>query len=175
MNDDALKHIRDKAGINKEPWNKGLLMRNPFNTLGKYLIMKSNFENVNSPIPGHYPSERTLRTIRTRIDWPGVAKDVKDVCASCPICQKAGPAIIAKAPLNPLPVITEPFTRIAMDVFGPLNRTKADNKYILVLMDYATKWPEAFVLSYCKNHCKLSNRSNSQNWGTTRIVNWQWI
>ena len=33
-----------------------------------------------------------------------------------------------------------------MDVFGPLNRTKAGNKYILVLMDYATKWPEAFAL-----------------------------
>ena len=80
------------------------------------------------------------------MDWPGIAKDVKDLCASCPICQKAGPAIIAKAPLNPLPVIKEPFTRIAMDVFGPLNRTKAGNKYILVLMDYATKWPEAFVL-----------------------------
>ena len=60
--------------------------------------------------------------------------------------QKAGPAIIVKAPLNSLPVIKEPFTRIAMDVFGPLNRTKAGNKYILVLMDYATKWPEAFAL-----------------------------
>ena len=80
------------------------------------------------------------------MDRPGVAKGVKDLCASCPICQKAGPAIIAKAPLNPLPVIKEPFTRIAMDVFGPLNRTKAGNKYILVLMDYATKWPEAFAL-----------------------------
>ena len=33
-----------------------------------------------------------------------------------------------------------------MDVFGPLNRTKAGNKYILVLMDYATKWLEAFAL-----------------------------
>ena len=50
------------------------------------------------------------------MDWPGVAKDVKDLCALCPICQKAGPAIIVKAPLNPLPIIKEPFTRIAMDV-----------------------------------------------------------
>ena len=33
-----------------------------------------------------------------------------------------------------------------MDVFGPLNRTKAGNKYILVLMDYATKWLEAIKL-----------------------------
>ena len=33
-----------------------------------------------------------------------------------------------------------------MDVFGPLKRTKRGNKYVLVIMDYATKWPEAFPL-----------------------------
>ena len=68
------------------------------------------------------------------------------MCASCPVCQKAGPAITARAPLQPLPVIREPFTRIAMDVVGPLKRTKRGNKYVLVVMDYATKWPEAFAL-----------------------------
>ena len=80
------------------------------------------------------------------MDWPGAAKDVKDLCTSCSICLKAGPAIIAKTPLNPQLVIREPFTRITVDMFGPLNRIKAGNKYILVLMDYATKWLEAFVL-----------------------------
>ena len=113
-NNDTLKHIRDKAGINKEPyfWHKGVLMRKPYNTLVKDLIMvpkvaRSQILRMahNSPIAGHYASERTLNTIRTHVDWPGVAKDVKNLCASCPICQKAGPAIIVKAPLNPLPVI----------------------------------------------------------------------
>ena len=66
--------------------------------------------------------------------------------ASCPTCQKAKPAIITKAPLHPLPIQKEPFARIAMDVFGPLPPTKAGNKYILVVMDYHTKWPEAFAV-----------------------------
>ena len=65
-NDDALKHIRDKAGINKEPyfWHKGVLMRKPYNTLGKDLIMvpkvtKSRILRMarNSPIARHYASE----------------------------------------------------------------------------------------------------------------------
>ena len=48
-------------------------------------------------VVGHYASERTLSAIRTPMDWPGVAKDVKDLCASSSICQKAGPDIVAKA------------------------------------------------------------------------------
>ena len=118
-NDNTLKHIRDKAGVNEEPyfWHKGVLMRKPYNTLEKDLtivpkVARSRILRMahNFPIAGHYTSERILSTIRTRMDWPGVAKDVKDLCASGPICQKADPAIIAKAPLNPLPVIKEPFT-----------------------------------------------------------------
>ena len=33
-----------------------------------------------------------------------------------------------------------------MDIVGPLKRTKKGNKCLLVIMDYATKWPEAFPL-----------------------------
>ena len=66
-NDDTLKHIRDKAGINKEPyfWHKGVLMRNPYNTLGKDLIMvtkgaRSRILRMahNSPIAGHYAIDK---------------------------------------------------------------------------------------------------------------------
>ena len=66
--------------------------------------------------------------------------------AACAIFQKAKPASTSKAPLQPLPVIKEPLARLAMDIVGPLKRTKKGNKYLLVIMDYATKWPEAFPL-----------------------------
>eukprot|EP00731_Ephydatia_muelleri_P004053 Em0002g229a len=40
----------------------------------------------------------------------------------------------------------EPFSRIAMDIVGPLPRSRAGNKYILVICDYATRYPEAVPL-----------------------------
>ena len=54
--------------------------------------------------------------------------------------------VTTRAPLHPLPIKKEPFKRIAMDVVGPLPCTKSGNKFLLVIMDYATKWPEALAL-----------------------------
>jgi len=46
----------------------------------------------------------------------------------------------------PLPIVSEPFSHIAMDIVGPKPRSRAGNKYILVLCDYATRCPEAVPL-----------------------------
>ena len=43
-------------------------------------------------------------------------------------------------------IIDEPFRRIAMDVVGPLYKTRKGNQYILVVCDYATRYSEAFPL-----------------------------
>jgi transposase InsO family protein len=36
--------------------------------------------------------------------------------------------------------------RIAVDIVGPLNRSRSENRYILVVSDYATRYPEAVAL-----------------------------
>ena len=46
----------------------------------------------------------------------------------------------------PLPIMGEPFTRIAMDMVGPLPMTRHGNRYILVVCDYTTRYPEAFPM-----------------------------
>ena len=51
-----------------------------------------------------------------------------------------------RAPLIPLPIIDEPFRRIAMDIVGPLPKSRAGHRYILVICDYATRYPEAVAL-----------------------------
>ena len=46
-----------------------------------------------------------------------------------------------------MPIIDTPFQRVAIDLVGQLEpRTDSKNKYILTLVDYATKYPEAVAL-----------------------------
>ena len=46
-----------------------------------------------------------------------------------------------------MPIISEPFRRIAVDLVGPLHPiTDRGNNYILTIVDYATRYPEAVAL-----------------------------
>ena len=51
-----------------------------------------------------------------------------------------------KAPLQPMPIMGNPFERIATDIVEPLPKTWKGHKYILVVSDYATQYPEAIPL-----------------------------
>ena len=68
-------------------------------------------------------------------------EDIKNYVQSCDSCQKRGRASRIE-PLHPIP-IGQPFYRIGIDYVGPLPASSKGNKYIIVAMDYLTKWPEA--------------------------------
>jgi len=42
----------------------------------------------NSPITGHMGAERTLRRVRSVVQWPGVDAEIRRRCSTCPLCQK---------------------------------------------------------------------------------------
>ena len=153
--DPTLKIIREKVGKPNSPyfWENGLLRREPYNTLGKKLIVLPQSERTKAlrmahhgPIAGHFARDRTLQAIRVRLDWPGRVKDVNELCASFPICQKSGPAILSKAHSSTLANYQRSLLKSGNGCVDPLPRTKAVNKYVLVLMDYTSKWPEAYAL-----------------------------
>ena len=93
------------------------------------------------PMAGHL-GKRLLQ----KFYWPTLYKDVEHYCKSCKECQKASPKRRPVAALVPLPIIDVPFERIAMDIGGPLPRSRKVNKYILLVCDYATRWPKAVPL-----------------------------
>ena len=48
-----------------------------------------------------------------------------------------------RAPLKPVEIVTEPFKKIPIDIVGELPRTTTGYKYILTIVDYVTRYPEA--------------------------------
>ena len=92
------------------------------------------------PLAGHMGRDKTARRVQQRFYWPTLFKDVADYC------QKTDTQGQRRVPLVPLPIVQEPFERIAMDIVGPLTRSRKGNRYILVVCDYATRFPEAIPL-----------------------------
>ena len=98
------------------------------------------------PMAGHLGKKKTADRILQRFYWPSLHRDVAEHCRSCEQCQKSSPRQTSKAPLIPLPIMETPFQRIAMDIVGPLPRSSSGKRFILVICDYATRYPEAIAL-----------------------------
>ena len=75
-----------------------------------------------------------------------LAISVAEYCRQCATSQKSSHHYAHRAPLIPLPVLSEPFKRIAMDIIGPLPRSRSGKKYVLVICDHATRYPETIPL-----------------------------
>lgn len=99
------------------------------------------------PLAGHMGIKKTRERILRNFFWPGIFEDTKKYCQSCPKCQKGtSKSRVSKVPLVKIPSVDYPFQRVAIDMVGPLPKTKRGNQYILVMCDYATKYPEAIPL-----------------------------
>ena len=99
-----------------------------------------------APLVSHFGQSRTQRRLQDEFYWPGHARDVILWCASCPQClQGKDPPRKNRAAMGHVRTHL-PMERVVMDMMGPLPRTRRGNRYILVVMDYCTRWAEAFPL-----------------------------
>ena len=101
-----------------------------------------------SMLSGHCGIKRTKERVISNFYWKDMDADVRRFCQSCSVCQKTLPkGRQGKAPLQKMPLIAEPFRRIAVDLIGPITPcSERGHKYILTVVDYATRYPEAEVL-----------------------------
>jgi len=100
-----------------------------------------------SVMAGHLGIAKTLDRLLTQFWWPGIGADVSRYVRSCDACQRTTPkGRVGKAPLQKMPIIREPFQRVGIDLVGPLTTSSSGNRYILCIVDYATRYPEAVAL-----------------------------
>ena len=101
-----------------------------------------------SLMAGHGAVRRTLLRVRSHFFWPRVSSDVREYCMSCDICQRSvAKGRVPPVPLERMPLVDEPFKRIAIDLVGPLSPPSEEkHRYILSVIDVATRYPEAIPL-----------------------------
>ena len=116
------------------------------------MVMKLAHESI---LASHMSTARTVSRVLAEFYWPGVQSDCKRYCRSCDICQRTVPkGRVGKVPLGKMPLIDEPFRRVAVDIIGPLSPiTERGNRYILTLVDYSTRYPEAVALPNIETEC----------------------
>ena len=96
---------------------------------------------------GHFGVKKIIARVQQRFYWVGFRKDVSNWCKSCDLCSsRKGPSVKPKGPMK-IYGSGEPMQRIAIDILGKLPVTESGKQYILVVMDYFTKWVEAYALS----------------------------
>ena len=95
---------------------------------------------------GHMGVHRTVKKVKQRFHWPGLSKDVKVHICSCATCnanrmpyQRFRAALVGFR-------VGAPLDRVGIDLIGPLPVTEKGNRYLLVIVDYFTRWAEAFPL-----------------------------
>src|SRR6218665_2637204 len=100
------------------------------------------------PISGHLGVKKTFDRLTRHFYWVGVGKAGRAFCRSCDVCQRLGKgASPQSAPLVNLPVIGSIFSKIAVDIVGPLTPcTVSGNRFILTVIDFASHFPLAFPI-----------------------------
>ena len=100
------------------------------------------------PMSGHMGRKRTLERIWEEFYWPSMSAQVARYVMSCERCQKVSPrGKVPKAPLERVLIETVPFDKVAVDLVGPITPpSESKMRFILVLVDYATRYPEATAL-----------------------------
>ena len=96
----------------------------------------------NSPCGGHYSGDKTTaKVLQSGFFWPSIFKDAHEHATQCDQCQRMGG--ISRRNEMPLQNImeVEVFDCWGIDFVGPLPPSFG-NEYILVVVDYVSKWVE---------------------------------
>ncbi|GJR45205.1 reverse transcriptase domain-containing protein, partial [Tanacetum coccineum] len=100
----------------------------------------------NGPTGGHHGLNYTVKKVfDSGFYWPTIYRDAYDLVKSCDSCQRHGKISQRdEMPQNAIQVC-EIFDVWGIDFMGPFPSSRG-NKYILVVVDYLSKWVEAKAL-----------------------------
>ncbi len=95
---------------------------------------------------GHFGAGITRAIINVHFTWPGLYSDVREYVKRCKTCQQFSKASSARASLSEPERICQRFEKLAIDVVGPLDKSRQGYRYILTALDLATNFSFAMPM-----------------------------
>ena len=110
-----------------------------------YRILEANHEGA---CGGHFAFKITLHKIlQGGYVWPIIQKDVNHWCRSCNQCQAMASRILKPTAVRKAMLAFDVFEKWDIDAIGPLPVTQREKCYILMAVDYLSRWAEAKVVN----------------------------
>ena len=99
-------------------------------------------KELHEGICGYHSGARTMATriLRAGYFWPTIEADCQDYVKKCKPCQKHGILIHQKQEQLHSILSPWPFAKWGMDILGPFSPGKGQVKFLIVAVDYFTKW-----------------------------------
>lgn len=88
-----------------------------------------------------------LKIMRHRVYWSTMRRDCEEFSQKCKACQLYG--TVSHRPTAPFSTSQSPcpFSMWGIDLVGPLPKCTGQKQFLIVAIDYYTKWPEARPLA----------------------------
>ncbi|GJZ11128.1 reverse transcriptase domain-containing protein [Tanacetum coccineum] len=137
--------------INDEPWKEAYAFKLFADNIMRRCVAGSETLKIlahchSGPTSGHHSANVTTKKVyESGFYWPSVFKDANEYVRRCDACQRPGNISSRnEMPQNNIQVC-EVFDVWGLDFMGPFPESRG-NKYILVVVDYVSKWVEAQAL-----------------------------
>jgi len=95
----------------------------------------------------HLGVQKTYKKVEERFFWKNMRKDVTTFVLRCLVCQQAKPNLRPPVGFGTTGWVSKtPWEQLSVDLMGPYTKGKGQNRFLLVVVDSATKWVELFAL-----------------------------
>lgn len=158
-------------------WDEPFLYRKCVDCIYRRCVQEDEIENImqschSSSYGEHASASKTAaKVLQAGFYWPHILKDARSFVLACDPCQRTGNIYRRhEMPLNTI-LEVEIFDVWGIDYMGPFP-SSCNNKYILVAVDYVSKWVEAIPspTSDAKTVVKLFKKVIFPRFGIPRAV-----
>ncbi|KAJ0068137.1 hypothetical protein NL108_016847 [Boleophthalmus pectinirostris] len=108
----------------------------------RQIFLECHFNDVG----GHLGQKKTVHRIQSRYYWLGIIRDVVDWIKVCETCRGVERNKSQSRAVRAVLRVTAPWDCVSALLLGPFPVSSLGHSHLLVVLDFFSKWPEAFPL-----------------------------